>query len=178
MSWTCCAMVYMPSSCFWLIYFIFLRKISPELTSAVNPSLFAEEDQPWANIHASMPIFLHFICGKHTTAWLAKRCPVHTRVPNWWTTGCREVERVNLTTVPLGRPLSHTFLTFLFLDVRNLFFAVDPFISQPLGYFISFPYASWRMVTVDSNNLFPLGFASIQKLICQDRWSNVVAQCV
>ena len=33
-------------------FFLFLRKISPELT-ADNP-LFAEEDWPWANIHAHL----------------------------------------------------------------------------------------------------------------------------
>ena len=34
----------------------FLRKISPELTTA-NPPLFAEENWPWANIHAHFPLF-------------------------------------------------------------------------------------------------------------------------
>ena len=36
--------------------FFFLRKISPELTSATNPPLFAEEDWPWANNHAHLPL--------------------------------------------------------------------------------------------------------------------------
>ena len=35
--------------------FFFLRKISPELTAA-SPPLFAEEDWPWANIHAHLPL--------------------------------------------------------------------------------------------------------------------------
>ena len=35
---------------------VFLRKISPELTSATNPPLFAEEDRPWANIRAHLPL--------------------------------------------------------------------------------------------------------------------------
>ena len=48
------------------MFFFFLRKISPELTAA-NPPLFAEED--WAEL-TSMPIFLYFICGTPTTAWL------------------------------------------------------------------------------------------------------------
>ena len=30
-------------------------KINPELTTA-NPPLFAEEDWPWANIHAHLPL--------------------------------------------------------------------------------------------------------------------------
>ena len=38
-----------------LILFLFLRKISPELTAA-SPPLFAEEDWPWANIHAHLPL--------------------------------------------------------------------------------------------------------------------------
>ena len=37
-----------------------VRKISPELTFAANPHLFAEEDWPWVT---SVPIFLYFICG-------------------------------------------------------------------------------------------------------------------
>ena len=36
--------------------FLSLRKISPELTSAANPPLFAEEDWPPANIHARLPL--------------------------------------------------------------------------------------------------------------------------
>ena len=44
-----------------------LRKTGPELTS--------------------MPSFLYFICGTPATAWLAKRCHVHTLDPNWQTPG-------------------------------------------------------------------------------------------
>ena len=33
----------------------FLRKISPELTSAANPPLLAEEDWPRANMHTHLP---------------------------------------------------------------------------------------------------------------------------
>ena len=36
--------------------FFFLRKINPEVTSTANPPLFAEEDWPWANIHAHLPL--------------------------------------------------------------------------------------------------------------------------
>ena len=36
-----------------------------------------------------MPIFLYFICGTPTTAWLAMRCHVHTQDPNWRTPGRR-----------------------------------------------------------------------------------------
>ena len=64
--------------------YLFLRKISPELTSAANPPLFAMENWSWAK---SMPIFLYFICGMPATAWHAKRCHVHTQDPNWQTPG-------------------------------------------------------------------------------------------
>ena len=36
--------------------FFILRKISPELASATKPPLFAEEDWPWANICAHLPL--------------------------------------------------------------------------------------------------------------------------
>ena len=38
-----------------LLFFFFLREISPELTTT-NPPLFAEENWPWANIHAHLPL--------------------------------------------------------------------------------------------------------------------------
>ena len=61
-----------------------------------------------------MPIFLYFICGTPTTAWLAKRCPVSTQDPNRRTAGHWEVEHANLTAVPPGPPqilalLKHAF---------------------------------------------------------------------
>ena len=51
------------------ILLFLLRKTGPELTS--------------------VPIFLHFICGTPTTAWLDKQCYICTRDPNWRTPGCR-----------------------------------------------------------------------------------------
>ena len=54
-----------------MFYFIFLRKLSPELTSATNPPLLTEEDQPELTF---VPIFLYFICGTPATAWLDERC--------------------------------------------------------------------------------------------------------
>ena len=48
------------------IFFFFLRKINPELTCAVNPPLFAEEDWPWANICTHLPLL--FTCGMPATA--------------------------------------------------------------------------------------------------------------
>ena len=67
------------------IIFVFLRKISPELTS--------------------MPIFLYFIRGTPATAWLATPCHVHTQDLNQRTPGRRDVECANLTAVPPGQPL-------------------------------------------------------------------------
>uniref|UniRef100_A0A9L0I7Q7 Reverse transcriptase domain-containing protein n=1 Tax=Equus asinus TaxID=9793 RepID=A0A9L0I7Q7_EQUAS len=49
-----------------------------------------------------------------TTAWRAKRCPVHTQDLNWRTWGCQEAERANLTTVPPGQPQGCSFLPLLF----------------------------------------------------------------
>ena len=48
-----------------------LRKISPELTSAVNPPLFLRKTGPELT---SVPIFFYFICGTPATAWFAKQC--------------------------------------------------------------------------------------------------------
>ena len=51
-------------------FFIFLRKISPQLTSATNPPLFAEEDWPWANICTHLPL-LYMWDSFHNMAWQA-----------------------------------------------------------------------------------------------------------
>ena len=63
----------------------------------VSPYLIFEEDGPELT---SVPIFLHFIRGTPTTAWLAKWCHVCTRDPNWRTPGHREAECANLTAAP------------------------------------------------------------------------------
>ena len=68
-----------------LFFFFFLRKISPELTSAANPPLFLlRKTGPELT---SVPIFLHFICGM-ATAWLDKQCHVRAWDPNRRTLGC------------------------------------------------------------------------------------------
>ena len=85
----------------------FLRKISSELTTATPPP-FSEEDWPWVNIHAHLPP-LYTWDAYHSMAF-AKRCHVHTWDPNWQTLGHQEVERVNLTTAPLGWPLKGKFV--------------------------------------------------------------------
>ena len=46
----------------------FLRKISPELTSAANPPLFAKEDGPWVDIYAHLPV-LYMWDACHSMAW-------------------------------------------------------------------------------------------------------------
>ena len=61
-----------------LFVFVFLRTISPELTSAANPPLFAEEDWPGANIRAHLPL-LYTWDAYHSMAF-AKRCHVHTGI--------------------------------------------------------------------------------------------------
>ena len=68
--------------------FFFLRKISPEITSATNAPLFAEEGGPEPT---SAPIFLYFICGTPATAWPDKHCvgphpgskPANPGPPKW-----------------------------------------------------------------------------------------------
>ena len=54
-----------------------------------------------------MPIFLYFICGTPTTAWLAKRCHVRTGDLSRQTPG-RRSGMCALNRVPLGRPSSST----------------------------------------------------------------------
>ena len=76
----------------------------------------------------SLPIFLCFICGTTTTAWLAKRCHVHTRDPNQRTPG-HWVEGANLATPPSGQPLPTTFLqTSCFLSTLQCFPCIPHFI--------------------------------------------------
>ena len=53
--------------------FFFLRKTSAELTTA-NPPLFAEENWPWANIHAHLPL-LYMWDAYHTMVCHAVPCP-------------------------------------------------------------------------------------------------------
>ena len=53
------------------ILLFFLRKISPELTSAANPPLLLRKHDPELT---SVPIFLYFIRGMTATGWLDKQC--------------------------------------------------------------------------------------------------------
>ena len=79
---------------FFLSFFLsfFVRKIGPELTSA-NPPLFAEEDWPWANIHAHLPLL--YMGHRHSMAQQAvQRCTpgIRTGEPR-----AAAAERVHLT---------------------------------------------------------------------------------
>ena len=89
--------------CFW----VFLRKISPELTAA-NPPLFAKEHWPWASIHAYLPQ-LYTWDAYHSMACQVVPCPhPGSKRP---TPGHQEVERGNLTAVPPGQPQCVSYLT-------------------------------------------------------------------
>ena len=103
--WLCFLIFYYNSfGClFFLSFFFFLRKISPELTTA-NPPLFAEEDWPWSNIHAHL-LLLCMWDAYHSMAF-AKQCQVQIQDLNQRTLGRWKAECANLTTVPPGWPLS------------------------------------------------------------------------
>ena len=84
------------------VYLFILRKISPELISAANPPVFAEEDWPWANVHAHLPL-LYMWDACHSMAWQA----VH-RSADRIQTGkplAAEAECVSLTAAPPGQSL-------------------------------------------------------------------------
>ena len=77
------------STLYFIYLFIYLRKVSPELTSAANPPLFLlKKSGPELT---SMPIFLYFISGMPATTWLPKWCvgphpesePVNPGPPKW-----------------------------------------------------------------------------------------------
>ena len=86
---------------FFFFFLFFLRKISPELISPTNPPLFAEEDWPWADIRAHLPLAYMWEAW-HSMAWWM----VHRSVPGIPTgkPQATEGKHVNLTTTPLGWP--------------------------------------------------------------------------
>ena len=73
-----------PSFSIIYLFIYFLRKISPELTSAANPPFFFLLKNTGPEL-TSVPIFLYFICGTPITARLAKWCHVCTGDLNWQT---------------------------------------------------------------------------------------------
>ena len=57
-----------------ILFIYFLGgKINPELTSAANPPLFAEEHWPWANVRAHLPL-LYMWDAYHSMACQAVPC--------------------------------------------------------------------------------------------------------
>ena len=105
---------------FYIFYFLFLRKFSPELTAA-NPPLLAEEDWPWANIHAHLPLL--YMWDAYHSMPFAKQCHVRTQDPNQRTPGCREVEGAHLTAGPPGRPLILHILKIIEMLLYSIFFS-------------------------------------------------------
>ena len=81
--------------------FFVLRKISPELTSATNPLLFAEEDWPWANICVYLPLLLYV---GHLPQHSLIRCAMSAPGIRIGKPRATEVEHENLTTAPQGQP--------------------------------------------------------------------------
>ena len=93
-----------------LFCFVFLRKISPELTSAANPPLFAGEDWPWANIRAHLPLFY---------MWDTCHSMAFCRVVPCLHLGSELVnpgpQKQNLAAAPPGWPQGRCFLNTIFI---------------------------------------------------------------
>ena len=89
-----------------ILFCVCVRKISPELTSAANPLLFAEEDGSWANICAHLPL-LYMWDACHNMTWQT----VCKSAPGIWTSDPRatKAEHANLTAAPLGQPSHNIF---------------------------------------------------------------------
>ena len=96
--------------------FFFLRKISLELTSTSNPPLFAEEDWPWANIHAHLPL-LYMWDTCHSMAWqtVYSFTPgIQTRKPQ-----ATEAVRTNLTASHWAGRCGQSFFHGILLSLDN-----------------------------------------------------------
>ena len=89
----------------WLINFHFWIHIAAIFRFLFIYFVF-EEDWPWANIHAHLPL-LYMWDACHSIAWQA----VHRSAPGIQTGEPRaaKAECANLTAVPLGQPPQHTF---------------------------------------------------------------------
>ena len=94
------------------LFFFFLRKISPELTTA-NPPLFAEEDWPWAKIHDHLPL-LYAWDTYHSMVCQAVPSP-HLR-SEWANPQLPRSERAHLTAAPPGWPLKIYLLNISLMD--------------------------------------------------------------
>ena len=110
------------------VFFCFLflvRKIRSELTSIANlPLSLLEDNQPWANICANLPLFCMWVT---TTTWLGKWCKsapgIQTHKPR-----PPKQSTPDLTTTPQGQPYSKVFLrtfgklsVYMFLQIIFLF---------------------------------------------------------
>ena len=131
--------------------FIFLRKINPELTSFANPPLFAEEDWPWANICAHLPL-LYMWDAYYSMACQAMLC-LHPGSDQQ--TRAAKAECAHLTAVPPGQPLAGYFslvyfspslkyIGFPLLRSKNtssyLWKNFRNWLSQPLWKFAKWPF--------------------------------------
>ena len=84
------------------VLFCFLRKISPELTSATNtPLLLLRKIGPKLT---SVPIFLYFICGMPPQHGLMRSARSGPRIQTSELQAAK-AEGANLTTPPQGQPL-------------------------------------------------------------------------
>ena len=128
-------------------FVLFLRKISPELTTA-SPPLFAEEAWPWAKIRALLALL--YMWDAYHSMVFAKWCHVHTRDPNQWTPDRREAECVLLTAVPPGwsprfskANAQITLSERFFFSIYNAFYPLN-FVEQLCIHFSTWKYSHER----------------------------------
>ena len=123
--------------------FFSLRKISPELISAPNPPLFAEEDWPSTNIHAYLPL-LYMWDACHSMAWHAAcRSTPRIRTGEPW---AAKAEHVNLTVAPLSWPWNFLPVNAGFVHKITTFQAIHLASLSSLG--------TWEMTLVYRHILF------------------------
>ena len=109
---------------FFVFVFVFvLRKINPELTSAANPPIFAEEDWPWANTRVHLLLFYMWdTC--HSMACQAVPCPHPGSGPGSPGLanpgpGCQS-EKCELNRCLTGRPLIDCEVFVCIVEVKHL----------------------------------------------------------
>ena len=102
-----------------------------------------------------MPIFLYFVCGRPTTAWLAKRCHVHTQDLNRRTPGRRSGtwELKHCATRPAPR------LTLFFYHIHRTV------IPNTLGKFNSWPIQNTFPSVHFNQNLVSLSYTTMQRKV-------------
>ena len=103
-----------------ILFFIFLRKITPELTSATLLLFFAEEDCPWANLYAHLPLFYVGCLPQHGLTSGAMSTPrIRTSEPQ-----AAEAERA--TYLLCHRAMCRTFEHAMFRRTHHLLPAPSP----------------------------------------------------